>query len=142
MFFDKVETRLISRVKDRVHIRQNIDSKIVPSLFNPFQIDCIGLNGVLVGAKALPFTQSKETLHKSVNTYISIIAQLSSKYNKSLDSNNFFLIADQPDKKTPEYKLWKQLFNDEKLLKVISSDESDQIAELIENNNASTFLSI
>jgi len=141
MFFDKVEAKLISRVKNRVHIHQNIDSKIVPSLFKPFQIDCIGLNGVLVGAKALPFTQSKETLHKSINTYISVIAQLSSKFNKSLDSNNFFLIADQPNKKTQEYKLWKQLFSDEKLLKVISSDESDQVAEFIEDNNASTFLS-
>jgi hypothetical protein len=140
IFFEKVEKRLISIVKDKVHIHQQIDSKIVPSLFNPFEMDCIGLNGVLVGAKALPFTQSKETLHKSVNTYISVIAQLSAKYKKSLEENKFYLIADQPDKKTPEYKLWKQLFSNEKLLKVISSDESGQVAELIEDNKASKFL--
>lgn len=140
IFFEKVNAKLISRVKDRVHVHQTIDSKIVPSLFNPFQIDCIGLNGVLVGAKALPFTQSRDTLHKSINTYISVIAQLSSRYNKSLDVNKFFLIADQPNKKTQEYKLWKQLFNNETLLKVISSDESGQVADLIEENNASKFL--
>lgn len=142
IFFEKVETKLISRIKDKVHIHQNIDSNLVPSLFNPFEIDCIGLNGVLVGAKALPFTQSKETLHKIVNTYISVIAQLSSKFNKSLDVNNFYLIADQPDKKSPEYKLWKQLYSNEKLLKIISSDESGLVAELIESNNASTFLNV
>lgn len=140
IFYETVEKRLISKVKDKVHIHQQIDSKIVPSLFNPFEIDCIGLNGVLVGAKALPFTQSKETLHKSVNTYISVIAQLSAKYKKSLDENKFYLIADQPDKKSPEYQLWKQLFSTEKLLKVISSDESGQVADLIENNKASKFL--
>ena len=139
-FFDKVDSKLIVRVKDKVHTNQTIDSKIVPSLFSPFQIDCIGLNGVLIGAKALSFTQSKETLHKSVNTYISVIAQLSSKYKKAIDNNSFYLIADEPQKKLPEHKLWKQLFNEERLLKVISSDESDKIAEIIEQKHASKFL--
>lgn len=142
LFYEKVDNRLISRVKNRIHTNQTIDSNIVPSLFNPFQIDCIGLNGELVGAKALSFTQSKETLHKIVNTYISVIAQLSSKFSKSLDSNKFFLIADQPKQDSEVYKLWQQLFNDEQLLKVISADESGQVAELIEANGATKFLEI
>lgn len=31
IFFEKVEIKLISRIKDKVHIHQNIDSNIVPS---------------------------------------------------------------------------------------------------------------
>jgi hypothetical protein len=140
VFYKKVNTRLISRVKDVIHTDQNFDNKIVPSLFSPFKMDCIGLNGVFVGAKSLPFTQSKETLHKTVNTYISVIAHLSSEYSKSLSGNKFYLIADQPDKKTAEYKLWKQLHSAEHLLTVISSDRSGEVAEVVEKNGATTFL--
>lgn len=141
-FYKTIDDKLISRVKDKVHVKQNIDNKIVPTLFNSFEMDCIGLNGVFVGAKSLPFTQSKETLHKSINTYISVIAHLSSKYSKSLDENNFFLIADQPDKNTEGYKLWNQINHSENLLKIVSSNESGKIAELIEKKNATTFLSV
>lgn len=142
IFYEKVDTRLISKVKDTVHINQTFDRKMVPTLFNTFQLECVGLNGTLIGAKALPFTQSRETLQKSVNTYISVIAHLTSKYKKSLDANNFYLIADQPKKTTSEYKFWRQLYKDETLLKVISSDESDQVAELIDKKNAGKFLDL
>ena len=142
IFYKTIDDKLITRVKDKVHVKQNIDNKIVPTLFNSFEMDCIGLNGVFVGAKSLPFTQSKETLHKSINTYISVIAHLSSKYGKSLDENNFFLIADQPDKNTEGYKLWNQINHTENLLKIVSSNESGKIAELIEKKNATTFLPV
>lgn len=138
-FYSKVNTNLISKVKNRVHINETLNNKIVPSLFNPFLIDCIGLNGVLIGAKSLPFTQSKETLHKSLNTYVSVIAHLSSTHNKSLDQNKFYLIADQPDKKTPVYKLWKELYQNDRLVTVISSDESGKVAEIIIESGATTF---
>ncbi len=59
VFYEKVDLNLISIVKDKVHTNQSISHKIVPSLLNPFEIDCIGLNGVLIGAKSVPFTQSK-----------------------------------------------------------------------------------
>ncbi|MCF8348581.1 MAG: hypothetical protein K9G61_07175 [Bacteroidales bacterium] len=142
VFYEQVNTKLISRVKDVIHVDQNFDNKVVPSLFTPFKMDCIGLNGVFVGAKSLPFTQTKETLHKTVNTYISVIAHLSSKYSRSLTGNKFFLIADQPDKKTDEYKLWKQLRSAENLLTVISSERSGEVADLVENKGARTFLDI
>lgn len=141
VFYEKVNTKLISRVRDIIHVDQNFDNKVVPSLFTPFKMDCIGLNGVFVGAKSLPFTQTKETLHKTVNTYISVIAHLSSTYSKSLQGNKFFLIADQPEKKTAEYKLWKQLRSAEHLVTVISSDRSGEVADLVENNGATTFMS-
>jgi len=139
-FYQKVETNLIARVKDKVHTNQSLDNQIVPTLFKPFQIDCLGLNGVLIGAKSLPFTQSKETLHKNINTYISVIAHLSSAHNKSLAENKFYLIADQPKKHSPAYELWKQLFNNEKLIKLISADESGQVADLIEEKKAVKFI--
>jgi hypothetical protein len=41
-----------------------------------------------------------------------------------------------------EYKLWKQLSQPDNLFKVISSDESEIVAEIIEKKNAKTFLAV
>ena len=140
-FYNKVNTNLIEKVKDKVHIKESIGSSVVPTLFNPFEIDCIGLNGVLIGAKSLPFIQSKVTLHKSLNTYISVIAHLSATYKRSLEKNRFFLIADQPAKNSPTYNLWYDLYKNDNIVKVISSDDSGEVAELIDESGASKFIS-
>ena len=95
VFYDRINTNLIERVKDRVHINFKFDSNLIPTI-TTFDIDCIGLNGAFVGAKSLPFTQSKDVLQKSIQTYISVIAHLSKEKAKSLADNNFFLIADSP----------------------------------------------
>lgn len=139
-FKAKVKSNLIDKVKDRVHIKETINSKIVPTLFNPFEIDCIGQNGVLIGAKSLPFIQTKETLHKSLNTYISVIAHFSATYNHSLEKNKFFLITDEPAKNSAVHKLWYDLYYSDNIVKVISSDESGEVADLIEESGASKFL--
>lgn len=139
-FYQRVNDRLISRIHDKVHTNQDIDSKIVPTLFTPFHMDCIGLNGVFVGAKSLPFTQTKETLHKTINTYISVIAHLTNSRNRGIPGNNFYIISDEPQQNTQEHHLWQQIYNDGGIIKLISSDESGQVAELIENNGAGKFL--
>jgi len=140
-FFEKIDIQLTQRVKDKVHTNYTFDNQIFPSLFNPFQIDCIGLNGIFVGAKALPFWHSKETLQKNVNSYINVIANLSITYNKQLDGNKFFLIADEPKNDSPNHALWQQLFKERTLLTVINSDESEKVAELIEKNHSKVFIS-
>jgi len=88
----------------------------------------------------LSFTNSKETLHKNINTYVSVIAHLSSKYNKDIKSNSFFLIADEPKYNTEEHKIWKQIYDADNIVKLINSDESEQVAELIINKQATTFI--
>ena len=139
-FYNKVNTNLIEKVKDKVHTRESISRKVVPTLSNPFEMDCIGQNGVLIGAKSLPFIQSKETIYKSINTYISVIAHLSATYQQSLENNKFFLIADQPAKSSPTFNLWNDLYEHDNIVKVISSDDSGEVAELIEKSGASKFI--
>lgn len=139
-FYNKVNINLIEKVKGKVHTREAISRKVVPTLSNPFEIDCIGQNGVLIGAKSLPFIQSKETIYKSLNTYISVIAHLSTTYKHSLEKNKFFLISDQPAKNSPAFNLWNDLYKNENIVKVISSDDSGEVAELIEQSGASKFI--
>jgi outer membrane lipopolysaccharide assembly protein LptE/RlpB len=90
--------------------------------------------------KSLPFIQAKETLHKSLNTYINVIAHLSAAYKRSLESNKIFLIADQPAKNSPSYHLWNDLYQNDNLVKVISLDDSGEVAELIIESGASKFI--
>ncbi|MDA3854599.1 MAG: hypothetical protein PF444_10235, partial [Bacteroidales bacterium] len=117
-FYNMIEKKLISRVKSKVHTNIEINKSIVPTLFSPYTVDCIGMNGVLVGAKALPFSVTQDTILKSVNNYISIIAHLSSAKMKRLNDNKMFLIADEPKKNVPTHKVWKQLNEAEHLFKL------------------------
>ncbi len=143
VFYDRINTNLIERIKDRVHTNVKFDSNLIPTITS-FDIDCIGLNGAFVGAKSLPFTQSKDVLQKSIQTYISVIAHLSKQENKNLADNSFFLIADSPtsNKNTAELKFWNQLYKNESLFKLIPSDEAALVAEIIEDRKAHTFLEL
>jgi len=139
-FYQRVDNQLIQKVKGRVHTKITLDSSIIPAT-STFEFDCIGKNGTFVGAKAMPFTQTKETLLKNVNTYISVIAQLSAKYHQELLANKFFLIADEPVKKnSPEAKYWNQIRTNENIFKVILSTESGMVADIIDRNNAQMFI--
>ncbi|STD58639.1 hypothetical protein [Empedobacter falsenii] len=139
-FHKRIKTNLIDRVEEKVHTNIKLDNDIIPTLINTFELDCVGKNGVLIGAKSISFNQSKDTIHKNLNTYISIIAHLSKKYHKGLDVNQFFLIADEPKVNTDEYRLWNSIRKEDDIIKVKTSEESTSIAELILSKKASTFI--
>lgn len=139
-FNERIERNLIQKVEKKVHTNYAFDNTIVPTLFNPFNMDCIGKNGVLIGAKSLSFTNTKETLHKNINTFVSVIAHLSATYNKDIKNNKFFLIADEPKYNSEEHKIWKQIHDADRIIKLISSDESEQVADLIIDKKATTFI--
>ncbi|WP_322969777.1 hypothetical protein [Faecalibacter sp. LW9] len=139
-FHKRIKTNLIDRVEEKVHTNIKLDNDIIPTLINTFELDCVGKNGVLIGAKSISFNQSKDTIHKNLNTYISIIAHLSKKYQKGLDVNQFFLIADEPKVNTDEYRLWNSIRKEDDIIKVKTSEESTSIAELILSKKASTFI--
>lgn len=139
-FHKRIKTNLIDRVEEKVHTNIKLDNDIIPTLINTFELDCVGKNGVLIGAKSISFNQSKDTIHKNLNTYISIIAHLSKKYHKGLDVNQFFLIADEPKVNTDEYRLWNSIRKEDDIIKVKTSEESTSIAELILSKKATTFI--
>ncbi|MDM1376503.1 hypothetical protein [Myroides marinus] len=139
-FIQRVEDNLIAKVVDRVHTHYKFDNNSIPTLLSSFDLDCVGQNGVLVGAKAMSFTHSKEKLHKGLNTYISVIAHLSTKYKKSLEKNDFYLIVDEPKQGTAEHVLWSQLRKSEDILKVIPSEEASIVADKIKDKKASVFI--
>lgn len=134
-----VQNLLISKVRNKIHTEITIDNSILKSIYFNYQIDCIGLNGSFVGAKSMSLDHTVPTLEKNVSHYVTLIALLSQKYNKNLNHNKFFLIANEPLYKTPAHKFWEEM-KDVSTFKLISSDELEQVTETVEQTGATKFL--
>lgn len=139
-FIRTIEKKLISRVKDQVHTHVKIDNKVIQSMYYHFEMDCIGLNGVFVGAKSLLFTKSHQTLDTQISHYTNLITFLSISKDKKFDKNHFYLIADEPNNiDSHEHKIWESI-QKQNLFKVINSEQSDTVAKDIEETGAKKFL--
>ena len=79
------------------------------------------------------------TLEKNVSHYVTLIALLTQKYDKNLNNNKFFLIADEPLQQTPAHKFWDEM-KEVSTFKLISSDEVEQVTETVEKTGATKFL--
>lgn len=135
-----VREKLIQPVKEKVHTFYKFSREKNPSIYFQYELDCIGLNGSLVGAKQLDFCKSHVTLDKSISHYFALISTLTSEYNKSLKENDFFLISDEPKKiNSQEHQLWESIKRNS-LIEVLDSEESGRVAELIFEKDAKTFL--
>lgn len=135
----KVQLNLIQRVENKIHTEITLNHSNLKSLYFNINVDCIGLNGSFVGAKTLLLENTVQTLEKYVSHYVTLIAFLSQQYKKDLDKNNFFLITDEPERKTPEHKFWQEMRNVPSF-EMIPSDEAEKVAEVVEKTGATRFL--
>lgn len=134
-----INKKLIKRVEDKVYTNFVFNKEILPTIYFNYEVDCIGLNGAFIGAKAIDFEKSYQTIDKEVSHYYTLISSLVGKRNLSLEKNNFYLISDEPKNMlSREYSLWDSV-NKNEIIKVINPEESDKIADLIEEKNAKTF---
>lgn len=139
-FYATINKNLIEKVERKIHTKVKINSSILPSMYFQFEMDCIGLNGAFVGAKAIPFNKSIPSLDKEISHYIALISLLSTNYNRDVKNNNFFLIADEPSEiSSPEHNTWENIIKNP-LFKVVNSDQVNTIAEKVDSTNAKTFL--
>lgn len=135
-----VQKKLISRVEQRIHTNIRIDSNLVSDIIFPYELDCIGMNGSLVGAKSLSFEHTSQTIERNVSNYITLISSLSIKFSKSLKENRFYLITNEPkDKNKDTYKIWDRVYKN-KLIDILNPDESNIVAERVEETKAVKFL--
>lgn len=135
-----VEKKLIEKVQNRVHTNYRFTPELFPSIYFNYKLDCIGLNGSLVGAKSLSFNKSIQTLDRNISHYITLISSLSSKFNKSLQDNNFYLISEEPkDMDSKEHKLWESVKLN-KIINVIDPEESGQVVDVIMDKDVAKFL--
>lgn len=135
-----IERKLINKVSNKVHTHFKFKPEIFPSIYFSYEMDCIGLNGSLIGAKSLSFNKSLPLIDKDISHYFTLISSLTSRYNKSLKDNNFYLIAEEPKQMaSKEHKLWESVHYNE-LISVINPEESDTVADKIIEKKAAKFL--
>lgn len=136
-----INDHLITRVKNRIHTKLNITNSIIPSLFFDYEMDCIGRNGSLIGAKALDFNLTTETLDKKISHYMSLITLLENRFPaiKKGAKNHFYLIADEPSTGSEEHDIYQRIRSNP-LFKVVSSNQVEEIAEKVEQSKAEKFL--
>ena len=137
-----IERKLINKVRDKVHTNYKFNPEQFPFIYFSFEMDCIGLNGSLIGAKSLSFDKSIQSLDKYISHYFTLISSLSSKYKKSLNDNEFYLISEEPkDIDSKEHQYWESVRLNE-IIKVIDPEESSQVADRIIDKKASKFLEL
>lgn len=137
---DIIQSKLIDRVSDKIHTNYRFSPTNFDSIYFPFEMDCIGINGSLIGAKSMSFDKTKTTLDKNLSHYFTLISTLSRKYNKSLKDNKFYLIADEPsDIASEEHNVWESV-NKNNLVTIVAPEQSNIIADLVFEKEARKFL--
>lgn len=135
-----VQNELIKKVTNKIHTNYKFSPNNLNSIYFPFEMDCIGLNGSLIGAKSMSFEKSKTTLDKNLSHYFTLISMLSSKYNKSLKDNKFYLITEEPSEiNSEEHSVWESIIKNE-LVTLINPEQSNIVADLVFEKNAGKFL--
>ncbi len=135
-FFHRIKSELISQLKDQININAKFTPEVLPSIHFNFEMDCIGLNGAYVGAKAVSFDQSYQTIDKEISHYGYLMYTLSLNNNKAPESNNFYLIADEPQSvKSEEFRLWEKIHKSS-AYKIVSSEETAIIVDKVKSTNA------
>jgi hypothetical protein len=141
-FYSAINKNLIKKVNKQVHTNVNITASFIPSMYFHYEMDCIGLNGQLIGAKSIPFDRQQQTLDRDISHFISLITLLSSQYKKDLSKNRFFVIADEPSSaSSPEHKTYSEILKSP-LFTVVPSEKSSEIADEVIKSKAKKFLGI
>jgi hypothetical protein len=141
-FTERIRTRLIDEVKEKVHVYAKLTEKEIPSLYFPFEMDCIGMNGVITGAKSIDFNQTESSIDRNLSHYFAVSSLIVRNFGKAKEDNNFFLIADEPNAiNSKEHKIWEILKKQHEFI-LVNSAESGQVTTKINETNAHKFLNI
>lgn len=140
-FFYTIHEKLITKVDTQIHTKININASILPSMYFQYEIDCIGKNGSIVGAKSIPFDRQHRSLDQDISHYIALISLLSTEYKQQdITKNYFYVIADEPDSvNSQEHKTWSDIQKNS-LFKVIPSENSGEVATKVIESGAKRFL--
>lgn len=134
---------LIQRVKPQVHTNVVLTPKMLPDLFFKLRLDCMGMNGSLIGAHSLPLEQyGIDTLQQHYSECRFALKSLNQHYKpKNPAGNKLYLLADEPDPTvdSDKHKFWQAIQGDS-MLRVLRTDEAEMVADQIEETGATVFL--
>ncbi len=135
--------KMIERVKTQVHTNVTLTPAMLPDLFFQLKLECIGMNGSLIGAHSLPLDRlSIGTLQQHYSECQFALKSLTQHYQpEKPEKNKLYLLADEPNPvtDTDKHKFW-QAIQGNPVFKVLRTDEAEIVAEQIEKTGAQLFL--
>lgn len=141
-FENRIQTKLIDQVKEKVHVYAKLTEKVIPSLYFVYDLDCIGINGVITAAKSIDFNRNEMTIDRNIGHYFQVATLLAKNYSRDKIDNNFYLIVDEPANiNSKAHQIWTKL-RKQKQFEVIHSEESGLVADKIRETNAHRFLEL
>lgn len=141
-FTERIRIRLIDEVKDKVHVYARLTEKEIPSLYFPFDMDCIGMNGVITAAKSIDFNRTELSIDRNLSHYFQVSSLIVRSYGKAKVDNNLFLIADEPEAiNSKEHQIWEKLKKQQQFV-LINSEESGLVTSKINETKAHKFLNL
>lgn len=141
-FKERIRTGLIDEVKDKVHVHARLTENVIPSLYFSFEMDCIGMNGVITAAKSIDFNRTEFSIDHNLSHYFQVSSLLVRSLDKAREDNNFFLIADEPVViNSKEHQIWEKLKKQQQFV-LINSEESGLVTSKINETKAHKFLNL
>jgi len=141
-FIERIKINLIEEVKEKVHVYAKLTEKEIPSLYFPFEMDCIGINGVITAAKSIDFNQTESSIDRNLSHYFAVSSLIVRNFGKAKEDNNFFLIADEPDSvNSKEHKIWEKLQKQQEFV-LVNSEDSGRVSAKITETKAHKFLNL
>lgn len=136
-----VERKLLSKVREQIHTEYKFKKDKFPSIHFNYELDCIGKNGSLIGAKSFDFNRSNQTVDNDVSHYLALIASLTNKYETTSEVNNFYLLAEEPNASTQAgNEAIYRAIKTNALIQIVSPQKADLIAQKVKKTGATIFL--
>lgn len=135
-----IEKNLIRLVENKIHTYYNFNPTTAEDIYFSLEMDCIGKNGALIGAKSLSFEKSRATIDTHLSHYFALIVTLSNRYDLNPRENSFYMISEEPKiVGSSTHKIWEVVKKHE-LIKMIHPEEAGLVANHILEKKATTFL--
>ena len=131
-----VEEKLYPRIKGKVNLDTDLTIQDIDTLAIPVQVNFIGKNEQPVAGKTIDFQTGNYYLEANFGHFISLIKAFDDKNKKG----KYYIIGDEPAKKyEKQHNLWKHI-RGLHYMDLVPSNETDQIAEYIENHHVQPYL--
>lgn len=136
-FRTQIDQSFISKVQEQVHIKIEINDKIIPEFYINYSIDAVGRNGFLYLAKYIDFANEDKA---PISHLLVTTDQLSRQYNESKKSN-VCIFGVEPERGTETHKKWA-FINKCEGYKIYHPDQASEVADIFLNSGAGKFLQV
>ena len=133
-----MQKNLYPKIKKRVNWDKELRREDIDTLFMPVHVDLIGKNHRAVVGKSIDFHIGNYYLEASLGHYTTLIKA----FDVKKEPGKYYVIGDEPDKKyEKQHKTWNEIRSLD-YMELVPLNETDRIAEYIEEENVQPFIKV